>query len=657
MSSGTGAVLSAASCDEVWYGLHIGYYANCFQGPWPPASADESQRDVEPRKQAIEYTKDHLSRLAAGRRGPRRSPLGVLQAGPDHRARLVDRRARPRRLVDRPLRVLRAAAVRDLRPGLHAAAADPHPPAGRDRAGRDVRRRRSPSASRATGPRPRSRSSSPPRSGWRRPGNGGAAVSRAGRGAMTTTLEPTEVTAPPTRTGTSSSASTVDHDRRARGPGGVGADRTTRLRAARRRLLLPLAGQRPRRRQGLPQPVHVEGARHASNRARPTPRSTRCTSRCSRGSASPRPLAHRLASCLLGAAAVVVVGLVGRKIAGDRAGLIARRRSPRCTRSSGSTTACSSPSRCTCSLIAVTLLFAYRLWESRSLGDAAWLGVRDRAERADPSRSGVPRPAARDPVPVLPEHGRLPKRFAHRARDRVAVPGRDPAVVGAQPHACSTSPTFLATGNGVVLQVSNCDGTYSGQFLGYWDIKCLTADAPPENAQQTRDPARHQRARPRLPPRARSTRRLRARHRRRARRRSTTSATTSTGSRSSSPRASGASGESSARRQEVNFDIFFERRGKWPSWAGAYMYYALVPFAVYALVVMRRRRVPISPMIAIFAMVTITVAAGDGDHPLPRRRRRRPRHPRRCRDRRPHPPFPANTDGYPRRADDGLQPA
>ena len=34
------------------------------------------------------------------------------------------------------------------------------------------------------------------------------------------------------------------------------------------------------------------------------------------------------------------------------------------------------------------------------------------------------------------------------------------------------------------------------------------------------------------------------------------------------------------------------------------MYYALLPFAVYALVIMRKRRVPISPMIAIFAMVT-----------------------------------------------------
>ena len=64
--------------------------------------------------------------------------------------------------------------------------------------------------------------------------------------------------------------------------------------------------------------------------------------------------------------------------------------------------------------------------------------------------------------------------------------------------------------------------------------------------------------------------------------------------------------------QDVNFDIFFERRGKWPSWAGAYMYYALLPFAVYALVIMRRRRVPISPMIAIFAMVTITVALAMG---------------------------------------------
>jgi hypothetical protein len=64
--------------------------------------------------------------------------------------------------------------------------------------------------------------------------------------------------------------------------------------------------------------------------------------------------------------------------------------------------------------------------------------------------------------------------------------------------------------------------------------------------------------------------------------------------------------------QDVNFDIFFERRGYYPSWAGAYSYYLLALLSIYALVVMRKRRVPISPMIAIFLMVTITVAVAMG---------------------------------------------
>jgi 4-amino-4-deoxy-L-arabinose transferase-like glycosyltransferase len=63
MTSGTGSALSAASCDEVWYGTLIGYYANCFQGPWPDAKLDESQRDLVPREQAVQYTKDHIKRL------------------------------------------------------------------------------------------------------------------------------------------------------------------------------------------------------------------------------------------------------------------------------------------------------------------------------------------------------------------------------------------------------------------------------------------------------------------------------------------------------------------------------------------------------------------------------------------------------------------
>lgn len=63
LSTGTGSALSAASCDEVYYGSKIGYWAFCFQGPWPPSTADESQRDQAPRDAANDYIADHLDRL------------------------------------------------------------------------------------------------------------------------------------------------------------------------------------------------------------------------------------------------------------------------------------------------------------------------------------------------------------------------------------------------------------------------------------------------------------------------------------------------------------------------------------------------------------------------------------------------------------------
>ena len=68
-------------------------------------------------------------------------------------------------------------------------------------------------------------------------------------------------------------------------------------------------------------------------------------------------------------------------------------------------------------LIAVTLLLAYRLWESRSLDRRGVARRRDRAERAHPARSGVPRPVPRDPVPVLPE----PRAVRSAARHRLVI--------------------------------------------------------------------------------------------------------------------------------------------------------------------------------------------------------------------------------------------
>ena len=60
-SSSMGSVLSAANCDSVYYGSAIGYYDNCFKGPWP--TGDESVRDLVPRDQALDYMRDHITRL------------------------------------------------------------------------------------------------------------------------------------------------------------------------------------------------------------------------------------------------------------------------------------------------------------------------------------------------------------------------------------------------------------------------------------------------------------------------------------------------------------------------------------------------------------------------------------------------------------------
>ena len=71
MTSQTGAVLSAASCDETFYGERLGYWDNCMEWyvatgraeGWPDQSLDESQRDKVPRDAAVAYTRENLGRL------------------------------------------------------------------------------------------------------------------------------------------------------------------------------------------------------------------------------------------------------------------------------------------------------------------------------------------------------------------------------------------------------------------------------------------------------------------------------------------------------------------------------------------------------------------------------------------------------------------
>jgi 4-amino-4-deoxy-L-arabinose transferase-like glycosyltransferase len=71
MTSQTGAVLSAASCDATFYGDRLGYWDDCMAwyvatgrvAGWPGLELDESERDAVPRQAAVTYTRDNLGRL------------------------------------------------------------------------------------------------------------------------------------------------------------------------------------------------------------------------------------------------------------------------------------------------------------------------------------------------------------------------------------------------------------------------------------------------------------------------------------------------------------------------------------------------------------------------------------------------------------------
>jgi hypothetical protein len=60
--------------------------------------------------------------------------------------------------------------------------------------------------------------------------------------------------------------------------------------------------------------------------------------------------------------------------------------------------------------------------------------------------------------------------------------------------------------------------------------------------------------------------------------------------------------------ETVVLDYGVEGRGRVATWVGEAVYFLLLPFGVVGLVVLARRRIPISPLVAQFASVTLTAA-------------------------------------------------
>ena len=82
--------------------------------------------------------------------------------------------------------------------------------------------------------------------------------------------------------------------------------------------------------------------------------------------------------------------------------------------------------------------------------------------------------------------------------------------------------------------------------------------------------------------------------------------------RGSSCSASAACGTSSGPNQNIFLNGVLEGRGEWQSRLATYEYFPLLALSIVGLVLLRRRRVPILPFLAIAATITITAATSFG---------------------------------------------
>lgn len=324
------------------------------------------------------------------------------------------------------------------------------------------------------------------------------------------------------------------------------------------------------------------------------------------------PLAHRIASTLLGAATVLVVGLVGRRLAGHRAGILAAAFAavyPHLFLNDGALLSESAAALG----VAVSLLAIERYREQpgaargAQLGGAFALAILGRAELA-----------LLLPLVALPLLWFTGSRAVRDRLVRIATAGLAVVVlVGPWVGYNLTrfeNPVVLSNGLGATLLGGSCYEAFYGEKLGYW------AECPAEQAEVPQ-------------PDAATVRRWRddfegTRAERQAYIGRYLSAEPDESERDVIARDAAFEfiGEHRTRyavvvaarvgriwnvfrpAQNVRFDADIEGRGDAYSWAALFAYYVLVVLAVAGLVRLRRRGHPVWPYLALAGIVTFSAA-------------------------------------------------
>jgi 4-amino-4-deoxy-L-arabinose transferase-like glycosyltransferase len=185
------------------------------------------------------------------------------------------------------------------------------------------------------------------------------------------------------------------------------------------------------------------------------------------------PLTHMLWTCVLGAVAVALCGLVGRQVAGPRAGLIAAviaAAYPYMWMHDGMLLAE------TMSIFTIVLVLwaTYRFVEAPSALRAAVIGIACGLAALTRSEMLVLAPLLLVPLVLL----RRDRAWRERVL-MVAAGGIAAAVIVAPWIAYNATrfeePVYMSTNFAVTLAASNCDTTYYGERIGYKDWNCAAA--------------------------------------------------------------------------------------------------------------------------------------------------------------------------------------
>ncbi|HEV3226978.1 MAG TPA: glycosyltransferase family 39 protein [Acidimicrobiales bacterium] len=296
--------------------------------------------------------------------------------------------------------------------------------------------------------------------------------------------------------------------------------------------------------------------------------------------------AHMVASALVGVGTVVVVGLVGREIAGPRLGVIAAAIAavyPNLWAYDGAL-----ESETIAQLaVALTFLATYVWWRDPTrrnaalIGAAVALGALARAEMALLALLLI--------VPLVVWRAGLERRERLR---QLAVAWLTLALVVAPWCAYNLArfdrPTLLSTGFGVALDSSACDAAFYGPFTGYWSRACVL-----DAEQRSGLPSDADRSVLEVMHRENAVRYIDAHL-------------------SRLPvvmfaRVGRVAGLFQL-RQQAALDSFVAGREHWVAWSAWWSFFALAALSVAGAVVLRRRRVPVFPILSLPVLVVVTTA-------------------------------------------------